>query len=53
MLTETRQISNLRCQDISKEILLDLVRKNVADFSDKFFHHQYASLEMFKAALNN
>ena len=42
MLTETRQISNLRNQDGSEEILSDLVRKDVAE-----------SLEMFKAALNN
>ena len=53
MLTETREISNLRSQDVSKEILSDLVRKNVAEFSDKFFHFQYATLEMFKGALNN
>ena len=54
MLTETRQqISNLRSQDVSKEILTDLVRKDVAEFSDKFFHFQYATLEMFKGALNN
>ena len=53
MLTETRQISNLRSQYVSKEILSDLVRKNVAEFSDKFFHFQYATLEMFKGALNN
>ena len=53
MLTETREISNLRSQDVSKEILSDLVRKNVAKFSDKFFHFQYATLEMFKGALNN
>ena len=52
MLTETRQISNLS-QDVSKQILSDLVRKNAAEFSDKFFHFQYATLEMFKAALNN
>ena len=52
MLTETRQISNLS-QDVSKEILSDLVRKNVAGFSDKFFHFQYFTLEMFKGALNN
>ena len=38
MLTETRQISNLRSQDVSNEILLDRVRKNIAEFSDKFFH---------------
>ena len=42
-----------RCKEISKEILLDLVRKNVAEFSDKFFHFRYATLEMFKGALNN
>ena len=53
MLTETRQVSNLRSQDVSKEILSDLVWKNVAKFSDKFFHIQYATLEMFKGALNN
>ena len=51
MLTETRQISNLRSQDVSKEILSDLVRKNVAEFSDKFFHFQYATREMCKVAL--
>ena len=53
IFTEMRQISNLRSQDISKEILPDLVRKNAAEFSDKFFHFQYATLEMFKGALNN
>ena len=53
MLMEMRQISNLRSQDVSKEILLDLMRENVAEFSDKFFHFQYAALEMFKKALNN
>ena len=53
MLTETRQISNLRSQDVSKEILSDLVRKNVAEFSDKFFHYQYATSEMCKRALSN
>ena len=52
MLTETHQISNLS-QDVSKEILSDLVRKNVAEFSYKFFHFQYTTLEMFKGALNN
>ena len=48
MLTETRRISNLTTQDISKEIQSDLVRKNVAEFSDKFFHFQYATREMCK-----
>ena len=31
MLTETRQISDLMSQDVSKEILLDLVREDVAE----------------------
>ena len=53
MLTETRQISNLRSQYVSKEILSDLVRKNVAEFSDKFFHFHYATREMCKGALND
>ena len=53
MRTETRQISNLRNQNVSKEILLDLVRKDFAEFSDKFSYFQYATLEMFKAALYN
>ena len=53
MLTKTCQISNLRSQDVSKEILLDLAGKNIAEFSDKFFHFQYATLEMFKVALNS
>ena len=53
MFTETRQISNLRSQDVSKEILSGLVRKNVAEFSDKFFHFQYATREMCKGALNS
>ena len=46
MLTETRQISNLRTQDVSKEILSDLVRKNIAEFSVQ-------TREMCKGALNN
>ena len=53
MVTETHQISNLRNQDASKEILSDLVKKDVAEFSDKFSHFHHASLEMFKMALNN
>ena len=51
-LVEISEVLNLN-QDVSKEILSDLVRKNVAEFSDKFFHFQYATLEMFKGALNN
>ena len=42
-----------RSQDVSKETLSDLVRKNVAQFSDKFFHFQYAAWKMCKGALNN
>ena len=53
MLTEMPQISNVRNQGVSMEILSDLVRTDVADFSDKFSHFQYATLETFKAALNN
>ena len=53
MLTESRQISNLRSQDVSNEIPSDLVRKVVAEFNDKIYHVQYATLEMFKEALNN
>ena len=53
MLTETRQISNLRNQDGSEEILSDLVMKDVAESCDKISHFQCTTLEMFKAALNN
>ena len=53
MLTETRQISNFRNQDVSEEILADLERKDVAEFSDKFSYFHYATLEMFKGAFNN
>ena len=53
MLTETRQVSNLKSQDVSKEILSELMRKNFVEFSDMFFHFQYATREMCKGALNN
>ena len=54
ILFETHQISNLRSQDVSMEILSDLVvRKNVAEFRDKFFHFYYTTREMLKGALNN
>ena len=43
MLTETGQISNLRSQDVSKKILSDIVRKDVAEFSDKFSSFWYAT----------
>ena len=51
--TETHQISNLRSQDISIEILSGLEMKNVSEFSDKFFRFQYATHELCKGALNN
>ena len=38
MLIETRQISNWRSQDVSEEILSDLLRKDVAEVGDKFSH---------------
>ena len=50
---EKCQVSNLRSHDLSKEILSDLVRKDVAEFNDKFYHFQYATREMFKKVLNN
>ena len=53
MHTETPQISNLRSQDFSTEILSDLVRKDVSEFNDKFYHFQYATLEMFKGSFYN
>ena len=53
MLTEARQISNLRNQDVPKENLSNLVRKDITEFSDKFSYFQYVTLEMFKATLNN
>ena len=53
MHTEMRKISSLRNQEVSKEILSDLVRKDVAEFNNKFYHFQYATLEMFKKAFNN
>ena len=43
---ETHQISNLRNQDVSKEILSDLLRKDIAEFNDKFSYFQYATLEV-------
>ena len=45
-------ISDLMNQDVSKKILSDLVRKNVTEFSDDFFHFQYATREMCKGVLN-
>ena len=53
MLTEPGQISNLKSQDVSEEIQSDLERKNVAECSEQFSHFQYATLQMFKEALNN
>ena len=47
--------SNFKLEEprCSKEILSDLSRKNVAECDDQLFHFQYATLEMFKGALNN
>ena len=53
MLTETCQFSNVRSQDVFKETPSDLVRKNVGEFSVKFFHLQCATWEMSKGALSN
>ena len=41
MHTETLQILNLTSQDVSKEIISDLVREDVAKFNDKFYHFQF------------
>ena len=49
MLTETHQISNLKSQGVSEEILSDLVRKNVAKF--KVFPFPVCTWEMCKEAL--
>ena len=53
MHTETRQISNLRSQDISKEIIIDLVRKDNAQVNDKFYNFQHATLEIIKGVFND
>ena len=53
MHTGKRQIPNLWSQDVSKELLSDLVRKDVAEFNDIFYRLQHAALEMFKGAFNN
>ena len=44
--------SNFKLRKI-EEILSDLVRKHVVEFSDKFSHFQYATQAMFKGALSN
>ena len=43
MHTETRQSSNLRSQDVSKEFPSDSMRKDVVEFDGK-----YKTLEMLK-----
>ena len=45
MLKETIQISNFRKQDVSEEILSDLVRKDVAEFSVSF---PISSMQLWK-----
>ena len=47
-------VSNfLKSQGVSKEILSDLVRKDVAKFSEKFYYFQCSTLEMFKGTFSN
>ena len=46
-----RQISNLCSQDVSTDILPDLVVKGVAEFN-KFYHFQKATLEILKGTFN-
>ena len=53
MRMDVGQVSKLRSQYVSKELLSDLVRKDFAEFSDKFPHFQYVTLETFKVALSN
>ena len=53
MHTKTHQIWNLTSQYLSKEILSDIDRKDFAEFNDKFYHFQYATVEIFKWAFNN
>ena len=53
MHTETRQISSLRSQYISKEIRSNLVRKDVAELNDKSYHFPDPTLEKLKRAFNN
>ena len=47
-------VSNfLKSQGVSKEILSDLVRKDVAKFNEKFYYFQCSTLEMFKGTFSN
>ena len=53
MQWEVCQISSLKSQGVSKEVLSDLVRKDVAKFNEKFYYFEYSTLEMFKGAFSN
>ena len=52
MHTEKCQISNFGSEDASKEILTDLLRKDVAEFNNMFYHFEYATMEMLAESFN-
>ena len=52
MHTEKCQISNFGSEDVSKEILTDLFRKDVAEFNNMFYHFEYATMEMLAESFN-
>ena len=52
MHTEKCQISNFGSEDASKEILTDLLRKDVAEFNNMFYHFEYATIEMLAESFN-
>ena len=47
--------SNFKLEEprFPKKILSDLVRKDVTEFNDKFYHFQYAAQETFKGPFKN
>ena len=47
--------SNFKLEEprFPKKILSDLVRKDVTEFNDKFYHFQYATQETFKGPFKN
>ena len=53
MHTEKCQIWNFGSEDVSKEYLTDLFRKDVAEFNDMFYHFEYATMEMLAESFNN
>ena len=50
-----RNTSNFKLEELRfpKIILSDLVRKDVTEFNDKFYHFQYATQETFKGPFKN